>query len=154
MIATAVATSFQSQDPQFLKTDPQFLKSAETPEKQPILGGKNCSWSLKKIFQSGNGCAMCFLQKKWKNSVKFGLSSRSNISLPRIGGHHPVPSLSILSTKRLGTAMYYPCWHPRGGKQKGSQNCQAAALGSQALLGLSSHSCGLFQCGSSNHSPI
>ena len=74
MIATAVATSFQSQevikvskylkDPQFLKTDPQFLKSAETPEKQPILGGKNCSWSLKKIFQSGNGCAMSFLQKK------------------------------------------------------------------------------------------
>ena len=108
MTATAVATSFQSQDPQFLKTDPQFLKSAETPEKQPILGGKNCSWSLKKIFQSGNGCAMCFLQKKWKNSVKFGLSSRSNISLPRIGGYHPVPSLSILSTERLGTAMYYP----------------------------------------------
>ena len=64
MIATAVATSFQSQDPQFLKTDPQFLKSAETPEKQPILRGKNCSWSLKKIFQSGNGCAMSFLQKK------------------------------------------------------------------------------------------
>ena len=64
MTATAVATSFQSQDPQFLKTDPQFLKSAETPEKQPILGGKNCSWSLKKIFQSGNGCAMSFLQKK------------------------------------------------------------------------------------------
>ena len=67
MIATAVATSFQSQDPQFLKTDPQFLKSAETPEKQSILGGKNCSWSLKKNFQSGNGCAMSFLQK---NSVK------------------------------------------------------------------------------------
>ena len=99
MIATAVATSFQSQDPQFLKTDPQFLKSAETPEKQPILRGKNCSWSLKKIFQSGNGCAMCFLQKKWKNSVKFGLSSRSNISLPRIGGHHPVPSLSSLQQR-------------------------------------------------------
>ena len=114
MTATAVATSFQSQDPQFLKTDPQFLKSAETPEKQPILRGKNCSWSLKKIFQSGNGCAMSFLQKKWKNSVKFGLSSRSNISLPRIGGHHPVPSLSILSTERLGTAMYYRASDPYG----------------------------------------
>ena len=115
MTATAVATSFQSQDPQFLKTDPQFLKSAETPEKQPILGGKNCSWSLKKIFQSGNGCAMSFLQKKWKNSVKFGLSSRSNISLPRIGGHHPVPSLSILSTESLvvGTAMYYWSFRPK-----------------------------------------
>ena len=63
MRATAVATSFQSQDPQFLKTDPQFLKSAETPEKQPILGGKKLFWSLKKIFQSVNGCAMSFLQK-------------------------------------------------------------------------------------------
>ena len=37
---------------------------------------------------------MCFLQKKWKKSVKFGLGKRSNISLPRIGGSHPVPSLS------------------------------------------------------------
>ena len=40
MIATAVATSFQSQDPQFLKTDPQFLKSAETPIKTANFGGK------------------------------------------------------------------------------------------------------------------
>ena len=46
-----------------------------------------------------------FMQIKWKNSVKIGLSSRSNILLPRIGGYHPVPSLSILSTERLGTAM-------------------------------------------------
>ena len=61
MIATAVATSFQSQDPQFLKTDPQFLKSAETPEKEPILGGKNCSWSLKKKF----------LVRKWVCHVLF-----------------------------------------------------------------------------------
>ena len=42
-----------------------------------------------------------------KKSVKFGLGGRSNISLPRIGGSHPVPSLSLLSTERRGTAMYY-----------------------------------------------
>ena len=75
MTATAVATSFQSQGPQFLKTDPQFLKSAETPEKQPILGGKNCSWSLKKIFQSGNGCAMSFLQKNEKIPSNLALAA-------------------------------------------------------------------------------
>ena len=38
---------------------------------------------------------------------QFGLGGRSNISLPHIGGSHPVPSLSILSTERWGTAMYY-----------------------------------------------
>ena len=37
-------------------------------------------------------CAFC--KKKLKKSVKFGLGKRSNISLPRIGGSHPVPSLS------------------------------------------------------------
>ena len=36
-----------------------------------------------------------------------GLCGRLNISLPRIGGSHPVPSLSLLSTERRGTAMYY-----------------------------------------------
>ena len=66
MIATAVATSFQSQDPQFLKTDPQFLKSAETPEKQPILGGKNCSWSLKKISSQEMGVPCPFCKKNGK----------------------------------------------------------------------------------------
>ena len=45
---------------------------------------------------------MCFLQKKFKKSVKFGLGVRSNISLPRIGGSHPVPSLSLLLTERRG----------------------------------------------------
>ena len=45
---------------------------------------------------------MCFLQKKLKKSVKFGLGGRSNISLPRIGGSHPVPSLSLLLTERRG----------------------------------------------------
>ena len=49
-------------------------------------------------------CALC---KKMKKSVKFGLGKRSNILLPRIGGYHPVSSLSILSTERQGTAMYY-----------------------------------------------
>ena len=54
---------------------------------------------------------MCFLQKKWKKSVKFGLGKRLNISLPRIGGYHPVPSLSretgysnVLSQPNLAAA--------------------------------------------------
>ena len=45
---------------------------------------------------------MYFLQKKWKFFVKCGLGSRSNILLPRIGGSHPVPSLSLLLTERRG----------------------------------------------------
>ena len=50
-------------------------------------------------------CAFC--KKVETKSVKFGLGGRSNISLPHIGGSHPVPSLGILSTERQGTAMYY-----------------------------------------------
>ena len=64
-------------------------------------------WTLPKKVHVGNGCARCFLEKTEKKSVKFGLGGRSNISLPRIGGSHPVPSLSLLSTERRGTAMYY-----------------------------------------------
>ena len=66
-------------------------------------------WTLPKKVHVGNGCARCFLEKTEKKSVKFGLGGRSNISLPRIGGSHPVPSLSLLSTERRGTAMYYLC---------------------------------------------
>ena len=99
------AISFQNLGPQFLKTGPQFLKSAETPQKQPIWGGGIVLVPEKSSSQE-MGVPCPFFAKKWKNSVKFGLSSRSNISLPRTGGHHPVPSLSILSTERLGTAMY------------------------------------------------
>ena len=73
MIATAVASSEvikvskYLKDPQFLKTDPQFLKSAETPEKQPILGGKNCSWSLKKKFPVRKWvCHVLFAKKNGK----------------------------------------------------------------------------------------
>ena len=99
--------------PSISENGPSIFEKCRDPRKTANFGGKKLFLvSEKKIFQSGNGCAMCFLQKKWKNSVKFGLSSRSNISLPRIGGHHPVPSLSILSTERLGTAMYYPNHHP------------------------------------------
>ena len=53
---------------------------------------------------------MCFLKKIEKKSVKFGLGGRSNISLPHIGGSHPVPSL-LVSTERRGTAMYYSTLH-------------------------------------------
>ena len=55
-------------------------------------------------------CRMLFA-KRMKKSVKFGLGKRSNILLPRIGGSHHVPSLSILLTERQGTAMYYS-WRP------------------------------------------
>ena len=59
---------------------------------QPLNFGKGPSilekWWYPKKRQ------ICFLQKKRKKSVKFGLGKRSNISLPRIGGSHPVPSLS------------------------------------------------------------
>ena len=55
------------------------------------------------------GVPGAFWKKLKKKSVKFGLGGRSNISLPRIGGSHPVPSLSLLSTERRGTAMYYLC---------------------------------------------
>ena len=41
-----------------------------------------------------------FAKKKMiKKPVKFGLGSHSNISLPRIGDSHSVPSLSLLSTE-------------------------------------------------------
>ena len=75
---------------------PQFWESGGAPKKWPIF------WTPQKKFHQGNGCDMCFLQKEIKKSVKFGLGGRSNISLPRIGGSHPVPSLSLLSTERRG----------------------------------------------------
>ena len=50
--------------------------------------------------QIGVPCAFCKTNEK--KSVKFGLGGRSNISLPRIGGSHPVPSLSLLLTERRG----------------------------------------------------
>ena len=81
---------------------PQFWKSVGAPKEWPIWGGKKFFWTPQKKFHQGNGCDMCFLQKNWKKSVKFGLGGRSNISLPRIGGSHPVPSLSLLSTERRG----------------------------------------------------
>ena len=97
--------------PSFLGMGPHFLESAGAPKKRPVWGGKKIFWTPQKKFHRGNGCDMCFLQKVWKKSVKFGLCSCSKISLPHIGGSHPVPSLSILSTERWGTAMYYPPTH-------------------------------------------
>ena len=91
----------------FWKVGPQFLESVGAPKKWPIWGGKKFLWTLPKKVHVGNGYKMCFLKKTGKKSVKFGLGGRSNISLPRIGGSHPVPSLSLLSTERRGTAMYY-----------------------------------------------
>ena len=73
---------------------PQFWKSGGTQKKGQFWGGKKFCARPKKKVMLGNGYAMCFLQKKWKKSVKFGLGKRSNISLPHIGGSHPVPSLS------------------------------------------------------------
>ena len=55
--------------------------------------------------QIGVPCAFCKTNEK--KSVKFGLGGRSNILLPRIRGSHPVPSLSLLSTERLCTTMYW-----------------------------------------------
>ena len=93
--------------PSILGRAPQFWESVGAPKKWPIWGGKIFFWTPQKKFHRGNGRDMCFLQKNWKKSVKFGLGGRSNISLPHIGGSHPVPSLSLLSTERRGTAMYY-----------------------------------------------
>ena len=92
--------------PSILGRAPQFWESVGAPKKWPIWGGKFFFWTPQKKFHRGNGRDMCFLQKNWKKSVKFGLGGRSNISLPHIGGSHPVPSLSLLSTERRGTAMY------------------------------------------------
>ena len=75
--------------------DPQFAK--------PIWGGENLFWSMKKSSCQEMGVPCPFCKKKWKQSVKFGLCSCSNILLPHIGGSHPVPSLSVLSTERRGT---------------------------------------------------
>ena len=106
--AAAAAPGVLSQPgPSILGRAPQFWESAGAPKKWPIWGGKNYFWTPQKKFHRGNGCDMCFLQKNWTKSVKFGLGGRSNISLPHIGGSHPVPSLSLQPTERRGTAMYY-----------------------------------------------
>ena len=107
-LLTAAEPKFLSQpDPQFWKWALNFVKVV-VPKKRPILGGKKILCTPKKKSNVRKWIWMCFLQKKWKKSVKFGLGKRSNISLPRIGGYHPVPSLSILLTERYGTAMYDP----------------------------------------------
>ena len=64
-------------------------------------------WTLSKKVHVGNGYEMCFSKKKWKKSVKFGLGGRSNISLPRIGGSHPVPSRVFLKTTFLAFSLRF-----------------------------------------------
>ena len=94
----------------FWKWSLNFGKVTE-PTKNCQFGGDKIFFGPRKKFSGqelGVPCPFC--KKKWNFFVKCGLGSRSNILLPRIGGSHPVPSLSILSTERRGTAMYY--YHP------------------------------------------
>ena len=86
--------SSHSPDPQFWEWALNFGKVVVPKKNGQFWEGKNFLCTPQKKVMLGNGYAMCFLQKKWKKSVKFGLGKRSNISLPHIGGSHPVPSLS------------------------------------------------------------
>jgi len=102
-------------------------------------------WTLPKKVHVGNGCARCFLEKTEKKSVKFGLGGRSNISLPRIGGSHPVPSLSLLSTERRGYSNVLDNYHTlmlrsSGQLQHSSVDIAAHSLRAASLL-LSGSSC-------------
>jgi len=124
----------------FWKWSLNFGKVTEPP-KTANLGGIKFFWTPKKILRPGIGCAMSFLQKKNVFFVKCGLGSRSNILLPRIGGSHPVPSLSILSTERRGTAMYYGVEGGNAGNSghQGRRQCHPhypgdCALNSQNLI--------------------
>ena len=94
--------SSHSPAPQFWEGPLNSEKVSVPAKNGPFERVKKKFWTPQKKFHQGNGCDMCFLQKNWKKSVKFGLGGRSNISLPRIGGSHPVPSLSLLLTERRG----------------------------------------------------
>ena len=72
---------------------------------EPQFGGDKIFFGPRKKFQARNWVCHVLFANKIIFFVKCGLGSRSN--MPDIGGSRPVPSLSILSTERRGTAMYY-----------------------------------------------
>ena len=84
----------QQQSPRFSHSPaPRFWQGplnfgkVTVPPKNSQFGRRKKIFVDSRKFSLGNGCAMCFLQQqKMKKSVKFGLSNRSNIALPRIGG--------------------------------------------------------------------
>ena len=51
--------------------------------------------------------ACTFCKKKRPRLDKYDCGGCSNKTLLPIGGHHPVPSLSIIPTRETGKAMYY-----------------------------------------------
>ena len=58
-------------------------------------------WPSIFFHRLGNICGMRFLQKKWPKSAKHDCGSFLKKTLPSIGGHHPVPSLSSFQ-QRVG----------------------------------------------------
>ena len=100
--------SSHSPAPQFWKGPLNFGKVSVPPKNCSFEGVKKNFGPPKKDSTREMDVTCAFCKKKWKKSVKFGLGGRSNISLPRIGGSHPVPSLSLLLTERRGYSNVLP----------------------------------------------